>query len=151
MIFQELDKRAKKRPKVVPLLARKLMLSIVTVCLLVKPDLLFSFEANSETVANSGRIEYVVDVRQASKRILLIKAQIYGFAGSEVTFEFSNPKRKNAEIAQRVSGLSLRRANAGTIKIREAQLSFETNADDTVEVSYQFKSDVLSNLDKATY
>src|SRR5438552_18219142 len=103
MILQEPAKRAKKQRDFILLLARKLMLSTVAVCLLVQADLLFSFEANPVSAANGGRTEYVVDVRQASKKILLIKAQVYGFAGSEVAFEFSHARRKNAEIAKRVS------------------------------------------------
>jgi len=145
------EKGAKKRDEFLFLLVRKLMLSTITVGLLARPNLLFSLQLNPVSAANSERIEYVVDVRQASKGILLIKAQIYGLAGSEVAFRFSNAKRKNPEIAKRVIGLSLRSAKTEITKINEAQLRLETNPNEMVEVSYKLRSDLLSNLDKGTY
>ena len=142
---------AKKRYDVLFFLAGKLMLSAVAIYLFAKPGLLFSFQVDSPNATSSGQIEYVVDVRQASKRILLVKAQIHGLSGSEVAVQFTDSKGRNAEIGKRVTGLSLRRANARTLKIKDPRFSFENTPDEIVEVSYQLKSDGLSNLDKATY
>jgi M61 glycyl aminopeptidase len=99
------------------------------------------------------KIEYVVDVRNPSKKTLTISAQIKGLEPGEVTLESLNPKEDLQEIGKRISNLKLLMANGGvkTVGSRTNKFRFANDSDATVGISYQLKSDAIGNLGTSTY
>jgi PDZ domain len=111
-----------------------------------------SFSPISFSFPGNIRIDYVVDVRPTSEKVLSVRAQIDGLPKGEITLRFAQ-EEDPADTPKRISSLSVRTAqgeNSG-LEIEGCRVTFENHARGAVQVSYQLESESLVKAAETTY